>query len=107
MMEQDAGQEGQLCENWAHTIQFSPTKLFRPTTYTELANALKQAVADKKSVRVAGSSRAIHSLSFTSVLHGVIVLRHVPQLAPAVLDAPILHDTTCALSPTMVGVLQS
>lgn len=57
-------ENGKSWQNWADTIEFTPTTLCQPTTFDELKNALESAQAQNLPVRVAGSG---HSWSLGAV----------------------------------------
>lgn len=45
-------------KNWAGNLNFNPTKIFSPTTSSEVKNAVLTAIADKKYLRVMGSGHS-------------------------------------------------
>lgn len=57
-------QQNHVWDNWAGTIEFQPNCYFEPVTMDDLTNALKQAQANGKKVRVVGSG---HSWSLGAV----------------------------------------
>jgi hypothetical protein len=60
----DTCENGKSWQNWANTIEFTPTTLCQPTTFSELKQALESAQSQNLPVRVAGSG---HSWSLGAV----------------------------------------